>query len=44
MLVKRDAGALRVMGFRRPQVDEIRLVLHRKGLALHGEFADRKVA
>lgn len=26
------------------QVDEVRLVLHRKGLALYGEIADRKVA
>ena len=44
MLVKQDAGALKALGFRAPQVAEIRLVLHRKGLALHGEFADRKVA
>ena len=40
-LVKQDASALRDMGFRRPQVDEIRLVLHRKGLALHGEVVDQ---
>ena len=32
------------IGLRPPQVDEIRLVLHRKGLALHGEIADTEAA
>jgi hypothetical protein len=32
------------MGFRPPSVDEIRLALHRKGLALHGEVVDIKAA
>jgi excisionase family DNA binding protein len=41
MLVKQDAGALKALGFRAPQVAEIRLVLHRKGLALHGEVVDQ---
>jgi excisionase family DNA binding protein len=40
-LVKQDASALRDMGFRRPQVDEIRVALHRKGLALRGEVVDQ---
>lgn len=31
---------LKSMGLRPPQVDEVRLVLHRKGLALRGEIAD----
>jgi excisionase family DNA binding protein len=33
-----------VARLRSGQVDEVRLVLHRKGLALYGEVADRKVA
>jgi excisionase family DNA binding protein len=41
MLVKQDASALRDMGFRRPQVDEIRVALHRKGHALRGEVVDQ---
>ena len=28
------------LGLRPPQIDEVRLVLHRKGLALRGEVAD----
>lgn len=35
-----DAEDLRRLGLRPPQVDEVRLVLHRKGLALRGEIAD----
>lgn len=31
---------LKRMGLRPPQIDEVRLVLHRKGLALRGEIAD----
>ena len=41
MLVRQDAGALKALGFKPPQVAEIRLVLHRKGLALHGEVVDQ---
>ena len=32
-----DAGGLRGLGLRPPQVDEVRLVLHKKGLALRGD-------
>ena len=39
-----DADGLRGMGFRSAQVDEIRLALYRKGLALRGEVADIKAA
>ncbi len=35
------ADDLRAMGLRPPQVDEVRLVLHKKGLALRGEIADK---
>ena len=35
------ADGLRELGLRAPQVDEVRLVLCRKGLALHGEVADK---
>ena len=38
------ADDLRDLRFRPEQVDEVRLALHRKGLALYGEIADRKVA
>ena len=36
-----SAADLRALGLRPPQVDEVRRVLHRKGLALHGEVADQ---
>lgn len=39
-LTAASADDLRRFGLRPPQVDEVRLVLHRKGLALHGEVAD----
>jgi len=39
-----DAAGLRGLGFRPAQVDEIRLVLFRKGLALRGEVVDSKAA
>ena len=35
------AGDLKHLGLRPSQVDEVRLVLHRKGLALHGEIASK---
>ena len=35
-----SADDLKRMGLRPPQIDEVRLVLHRKGLALRGEIAD----
>jgi excisionase family DNA binding protein len=35
-----SADDLRHLGLRPPQIDEVRLVLHRKGLALLGEVAD----
>lgn len=43
-LTDNSADDLRAMGLRPPQVDEVRLVLHKKDLALRGEIADRKVA
>ena len=43
-LVELDERDLKAMGFRPPQVDEIRLVLHRKGLALRGEVLDVRAA
>ena len=43
-LTSLTAGDLADLGFRPQHVDEIRLALHRKGLALYGEVADRKVA
>ena len=39
-LTDRTADDLKDLGLRPPQVDEVRLVLHRKGLALRGEIAD----
>ena len=38
-LVAQSADDLKALGLRLPQIDEVRLVLHRKGLALHGEVA-----
>lgn|SRR5512146_565263 len=35
-----DAEELHRLGLRPPQIDEVRLVLHRKGLALRGEIID----
>jgi excisionase family DNA binding protein len=43
-LAGHTADDLRELGLRPPQVDEVRLVLHKKGLALHGEIADRTAA
>ena len=43
-LTSLTAADLADMGFRPQHVDEIRLALHRKGLALYGEIADKKVA
>jgi excisionase family DNA binding protein len=40
-LADRSADDLRALGLRPPQVDEVRLVLHKKGLALRGEIADK---
>ena len=40
-LTGRTAADLKALGMRPPQIDEVRLVLHRKGLALHGEIADK---
>lgn len=39
-LVDHTADDLARLGLRPPQIDEVRLVLHRKGLALRGEIAD----
>jgi excisionase family DNA binding protein len=39
-LAGRTAADLRDLGLRRAQVDEVRLALHRKGLALRGEVID----
>ena len=40
-LTDRTAADLKDLGLRPPQVDEVRLVLHKKGLALRGEIADK---
>jgi excisionase family DNA binding protein len=39
-LTAKTADDLKHLGLRPPQIDEVRLVLHRKGLALYGEVAD----
>lgn len=36
-LISSSAGDLEHLGLRPPQINEVRLVLYRKGLALHGE-------
>lgn len=40
-LTDRNADDLRALGLRPAQVDEVRLALHKKGLALRGEIADK---